>query len=104
MQTLPSTSAPRSPRAGGRIKNIYAATKTIGVNVSQSFADGKSLADGLKDGVTQAVTDKALDVFSGKVTDTFKGKIPGFGKFDSHSNDLGDLNMGQIRDRLSRPR
>jgi hypothetical protein len=91
-----------SPGAGGRIKNIYAATKTIGVNVSQSFADGKSLADGLKDGVTQAVTDKALDVFAGKVTDTFKGKIPGFGKFDSHSNDLGDLNLGQIKDRLSK--
>jgi hypothetical protein len=91
-----------SPGAGGRIKNIYAATKTIGVNVSQSFADGKSLADGLKEGVTQAVTDKALDVFAGKVTDTFKGKIPGFGKFDSHSNDLGDLNLGQIKDRLSK--
>jgi hypothetical protein len=91
-----------SPGAGGRIKNIYAATKTITKNMSQSFADGKGLTEGLKQGVVEAATDKALDLFAGQVTDKFKGKIPGFGKFDSHSNDLGDLSLGQIKDRLSK--
>jgi hypothetical protein len=91
-----------SPGAGGRIKNIYAATKTVTKSMSQSFADGKGLLDGLKDGVVEAATDKALDLFAGQVTDKFKGKIPGFGKFDTHSNDLGDLSLGQIKDRLSK--
>jgi len=89
-----------SPGAGSKIKNIYAATKTIGKNMSQNFADGKSMVDGLKDGVIEAATDKALDVFAGKVTDKFKGKIPGFGKFDTHTGDYGNMTMGQIKERL----
>lgn len=91
-----------SPGAGGRIKNIYAVTKTVSKNMSQSFAEGKGLMEGFKGGVVEAATDKALDLFAGQVTDKFKGKIPGFGKFDTHSNDLGDLSLGQIRDRLSK--
>ena len=80
-----------SPGAGAKIKNIYGATKTIAKNMSQSYADGKSMVDGLKDGVIEAATDKALDAFAGKVTDKFKGKIPGFGKFDSHPTDYGNM-------------
>ena len=89
-----------SPGAGAKIKNIYGATKTIAKNMSQSYADGKSMVDGLKDGVIEAATDKALDAFAGKVTDKFKGKVPGFGKFDSHTTDYGNMSMGQIKERL----
>ncbi|OPX64121.1 MULTISPECIES: hypothetical protein [unclassified Methanoregula] len=92
-----------SPGAGGRIKNIYAATKTITKNMSQSYADGKGLTAGLKQGVVEAATDKALDVFAGKVTDKFGGKIPGFGKFESPAEDLGDMSLSAIRDRLKKP-
>jgi hypothetical protein len=91
---------PVSEQSPLRPGNIYAATKTIGKNVSQSYADGKSLVDGLKDGVVEAATDKALDMFAGKVTDKFKGKIPGFGKFDTHTEDYGNMTMGQIKERL----
>jgi hypothetical protein len=91
-----------SPGAGSKIKNIYAATKTIGKNMSQSYADGKGLVDGLKSGVIEAATDKALDLFAGKVTDKFKGKIPGFGKFDSHTTDYGKMSLSDIKGKLSK--
>jgi ABC-type transporter Mla subunit MlaD len=57
--------------------------------------------DGLKKGVVEAATDKALDVFAGKVTDRFNGKVPGFGKYESPAGDMGNLSVGQIRDRLT---
>ena len=91
-----------SPGAGSKIKNIYAATKTIGKNMSQSYVDGKGLVDGLKQGVVEAATDKALDLFAGKVTDKFKGKIPGFGKFDSHTTDYGNMSLSDIKGKLSK--
>jgi len=92
-----------SPGAGSRIKNIYAATKTIGKNMSQSYADGKGLGEGFKTGVVEAATDKALDLFAGKVTDKFNGKIPGFGKYDTHMTDYGkDMSLSQVKDKLSK--
>jgi hypothetical protein len=89
-----------SPGAGAKIKNIYGATKTIAKNMSQSYADGKGLGQGFKDGVIEAATDKALDTFAGKVTDKFNGKIPGFGKFDTHAEDYGKMPLSQIKERL----
>jgi hypothetical protein len=89
-----------SPVGGGRIKNIYAATKTIAKDMSQSYADGKGLTQGLKDGVIEAATDKALDLFAGQVTDKFGGKIPGFGKYDTHLEDYGKMGASEIKDRL----
>lgn len=91
-----------SPGAGSKIKNIYAATKTIGKNMSQSYVDGKGLTQGLKDGIIEAATDKALDLFAGKITDKFKGNIPGFGKYDTHMFDYGNMSVSDIRSKLSK--
>jgi len=90
-----------SPGAGSRIKTIYAATKTIAKDMSESYATDKGLLAGFERGAVEAATDKALDLFAGQVTDKFAGKIPGFGKFEAPpGTDLGSMSLSQIRDRV----
>jgi hypothetical protein len=90
-----------SPGAGSRIKNIYGATKTVLKGASESYAAGDGITSGLIKGGAEAAVDKALDLAGGKIADRFQGRIPGFGKFEAPDGvDMGDLSMGQIRDRL----
>ena len=85
-----------SPVGGAKIKNIYAATKTITKSMSESYAKGESVLGGAAKGALEAGVDKALDTFGGALTDKFGGKIPGFGKFESAA-DYGTTGLSEIR-------
>jgi len=90
-----------APGAGGTVKSVYSAVKTVATSTTQSILDGKGAWAGLVKGSGEALVDKALDFFGGKVTDWFGGKIPGFGKFEGPPGaDLGNVSVSEIWNRL----
>jgi hypothetical protein len=90
-----------APGAGGTVKSVYSAVKTVATSTTQSVLDGKGAWAGLVKGSGEALVDKALDFVGGKVTDWFGGKIPGFGKFEGPPGaDLGNVSVSEIWNRL----
>ena len=90
-----------APGAGGTVKSVYSAVKTVATSTTESVLDGKGAWAGVVKGSEEALVDKAFDFAGGKVTDWFGGKIPGFGKFAAPpGTELGNLSLSQIRDRL----
>jgi hypothetical protein len=90
-----------APGAGGTVKSVYSAVKTVATSTTESILDGKGAWAGLVKGSGEALVDKALDFVGGKVTDWFGGKIPLFGKFEGPPGaDLGDVSVSEIWNRL----
>jgi hypothetical protein len=90
-----------APGAGGTVKSVYSAVKTVATSTTESILDGKGAWAGLVKGSGEALVDKALDFVGGKVTDWFGGKIPLFRKYEGPPGaDLGDVSVSEIWNRL----